>query len=121
MSAQPLHRTCVEASIAIARTAFAHFHRTSREDIINRGGGNICVQLTATTADDRPAKGNLVVVVDGCARTQASGEVSSVYDDLKDNFFFDDLTRFPRRVEDAPRVNYLCNEYPAAAVCAART
>jgi D-lyxose ketol-isomerase len=132
----------------------AHFHRTKREDIINRGGGNICVQLTRAGEDDRPAKGRLTLAVDGCARTiesgetvrlrpgeslcipprtihqfwgeegtgfridglgyTVSGEVSSVCDDLKDNFFFADLTRFPRLVEDGPRVHYLCNEYPRA-------
>jgi hypothetical protein len=42
----------------------AHFHRTKREDIINRGGGNICVQLTRTDAEDRPAKGA------GCSSTR---------------------------------------------------
>jgi D-lyxose ketol-isomerase len=132
----------------------AHFHRTKREDIINRGGGNLCVQLTRVDDDDQPAKGRIVVVIDGRSKPMASGEtvrltpgesvcipprtihqfwgeegtghridgigytvsseVSSVCDDLKDNFFFDDLTRFPRIVEDAPRVHYLCNEYPAA-------
>ena len=133
----------------------AHFHRTKREDIINRGGGNICVQLTRTDAEDRPAKGTLEVVVDGCRRTVASGEtvrltpgeslcipprtihqfwgeegtgyridgvgytvsgeVSSVCDDVADNFFFADLVRYPTLVEDAPRLHYLCNEYPKAA------
>jgi len=133
----------------------AHFHRTKREDIINRGGGNILVQLTRVTDDDQPAKGRLSVQVDGCQRSinsgdtvrlrpgeslcipartihqfwgeegtgmqingigyTVSGEVSSVCDDLKDNFFFDDLTRFPVILEDAPRKYYLCNEYPAAA------
>ena len=44
-----------------------------------------------------------------------SGEVSSVCDDLTDNFFFGDLTRFPVILEDAPRKHYLCNEYPRAA------
>src|SRR5688572_20866106 len=106
----------------------AHFHRTKREDIINRGGGKICVQLTRVDAADQPAKGRLVVVVDGRSKSIASGEtvrlvpgesvcipprtihqfwgeestghridgigytisseVSSVCDDLKDNFFF---------------------------------
>ncbi len=132
----------------------AHFHRTKREDIINRGGGNICVQLTLAGDDDQPAHGSLAVVLDGGRRTIASGEtvrlrpgeslcipprtihqfwgeegtghridgvgytvsseVSSVCDDLADNFFLGDMTRFPRIVEDAPRVHYLCNEYPAA-------
>ena len=133
----------------------AHFHRTKREDIINRGGGNILVQLTRVDEADRPAKGQLGIGVNGCLRAIASGEtirltpgeslcipprtihqfwgeentghridgvgytvsgeVSSVCDDLKDNFFFDDLTRFPQIVEDAPRLHYLCNEYPRAA------
>ncbi len=132
----------------------AHFHRTKREDIINRGGGNICVQLTGIDAEDRAAKTPLTVVVDGCRRSITAGgivrlrpgesvcipprtihqfwgeegtgeridgvgytvssEVSSVCDDLSDNFFFADLTRFPVIVEDAPRIHYLCNEYPAA-------
>jgi D-lyxose ketol-isomerase len=139
----------------------AHFHRTKREDIINRGGGNICVQLTCVSADDQPASGRLVVAVDGCARTIPSGEtvrlrpgeslcipprtihqfwgeegtglridgvgytvsseVSSVCDDFKDNFFFGDLTRFPRIIEDCPRMHYLCNEYPSAIPAPAAT
>ncbi|MDO8631564.1 MAG: D-lyxose/D-mannose family sugar isomerase, partial [Phycisphaerales bacterium] len=133
----------------------AHFHRTKREDIINRGGGNILVQLTRVAVDDQPDRGSLAVVVDGCCRMinsgetvrlrpgeslcipprtihqfwgeegtgqridgigyTVSGEVSSVCDDFKDNFFFANLTRFPRIVEDAPRTIYLCNEYPPAA------
>ncbi len=52
----------------------AHFHRTKREDIINRGGGNIIVQLTLAGADDHPARGRLTVVVDGRATSLASGE-----------------------------------------------
>lgn len=132
----------------------AHFHRTKREDIINRGGGVVCVQLTSTSIDDQPSVDPLIVVLDGRSQTIASGdiirlnpgeslcvlprtihqfwgdegtglridgvgytvgsEVSSVCDDLKDNFFFSDFTRFPRIIEDSPRIHYLCNEYPAA-------
>lgn len=55
--------------------AQAHFHRTKREDIINRGGGNILVQLTRVSDDDLPAPGTLDVRVDGCARLINSGEI----------------------------------------------
>jgi D-lyxose ketol-isomerase len=51
-----------------------HLHRTKREDIINRGGGNIIVQLTLADASNQPAKGRLTIAVDGQARTIASGE-----------------------------------------------
>lgn len=49
--------------------------------------------------------------IDGVGYT-VSGEVSSVCDDLKDNFFFDNRTRFPPIDEDEPRRHYLCHEYP---------
>jgi D-lyxose ketol-isomerase len=42
----------------------------------------------------------------------ASGEVSSVCDDLADNYFLDAMTRFPAVDEDEPRRYYLCHEYP---------
>lgn len=132
----------------------AHFHRSKREDIINRGGGNILVQLTPVGPDDQPTTGRFHVQVDGCRRELNAGdvvrlrpgeslcipprtihqfwgeegtgyridgvgytvssEVSSVCDDLCDNFFFAEMTRFPKIVEDVKRVHYLCNEYPPA-------
>jgi D-lyxose ketol-isomerase len=132
----------------------AHFHRSKREDIINRGGGNIIVQLTLANAYNQPAKGPLTVVMDGRSRTIASGEsvrlhpgesvcipprtihqfwgeeghgyridgvgytvsseVSSVCDDLNDNCFLADMTRFPALAEDVVRRHYLCHEYPPA-------
>ena len=52
----------------------AHYHRSKREDIINRAGGNILVQLTGLGADDLPCGGFLTVQVDGCSRRIASGE-----------------------------------------------
>jgi len=54
------------------------------------------------------------LLLDG-VRYTVSGEVSSVCDDLTDNFFFGDMERFPTIVEDVPRQVYLCNEYPRAA------
>lgn len=44
-----------------------------------------------------------------------SAEVSSVCDDLEDNYFLDPAQRFPVLVEDEPRRYYLCHEYPPAA------
>lgn len=43
----------------------AHFHRSKTEDIINRAGGNILVQLTKATADDQRSDEALTAQVDG--------------------------------------------------------
>lgn len=53
----------------------AHYHRSKREDIINRAGGNILVQLTPTTPEGGPAGGELTVVVDGLARRLEAGGI----------------------------------------------
>jgi len=47
--------------------------------------------------------------VDGAALI---GEVSSVNDDVSDNFFLEPLPRFPEIIEDEPALRLLCNEYP---------
>lgn len=52
-----------------------HFHRSKREDIINRAGGNILITLMATDADDRPSRSPLSVVVDGCCTQIDAGSV----------------------------------------------
>ncbi len=122
----------------------AHFHLSKMEDITNRAGGNILVQLTAVDSDNQPTDEALRVQVDGqtvyleaggivrlkpgqsvCIRPRTlhqfwgergqgltvSSEVSSVCDDLEDNFFLEPMIRFPEIEEDeAPRY-CLCNEY----------
>jgi len=50
---------------AEGQRAPAHFHRSKMEDIGNRAGGNILVQLTAADAQDFPSKELLLVHVDG--------------------------------------------------------
>lgn len=52
----------------------AHFHRSKREDIINRGTGAIILELTRSDAQGNPAKGSLTVAIDGISRTIASGD-----------------------------------------------
>lgn len=123
----------------------AHFHKSKREDIINRGGGNILIQLTKASDDNGWSSEPFTVQVDGETSTLAprsivrlkpgqsltipprtihqfwgeegkgwtvSGEVSSVCDDLDDNFFLEKMSRFPEIIEDEPREFYLCHEYP---------
>jgi D-lyxose ketol-isomerase len=43
----------------------AHFHRSKMEDIINRSGGNVLVQLTMANPDDTPSEKSFSVQVDG--------------------------------------------------------
>lgn len=43
----------------------AHFHRSKMEDIINRSGGNVLVQLFKATEDDARSQENFAIHVDG--------------------------------------------------------
>lgn len=43
----------------------AHFHRSKREDIVCRAGGNILVQLTKADAQGNPSQEDLDVSIDG--------------------------------------------------------
>ncbi len=52
----------------------AHFHRSKREDIINRGTGFIVLELTRSDVHGNPAKGSLTVAIDGVSRTLSSGD-----------------------------------------------
>lgn len=51
----------------------AHYHRSKREDIINRAGGNIIVQLTSTLPDGSPGSRPMDIAVDGISTVVASG------------------------------------------------
>ncbi len=51
----------------------AHFHRSKREDIINRGNGFIILELSGSDAAGLPDKKPLTVAVDGVRRTIDSG------------------------------------------------
>ncbi len=124
-----------------------HFHRSKMEDIINRGGGNLLMQVYNSTTDAKLAGTPVTVATDGVSRTVPAGEilrltpgesitvtpllyhkfwgekgsgrvlvgeVSSVNDDLTDNFFLDDIGRFPVIEEDEPPIHLLMTEYPDA-------
>lgn len=50
-----------------------HYHWTKTEDIINRGGGDLIVQLYNATTDSKLAESDVVVMCDGVRRTVAAG------------------------------------------------
>jgi D-lyxose ketol-isomerase len=51
-----------------------HFHWSKVEDIINRGGGNVMIQVYNATDDERLADTDVVVSLDGVRRTVKAGE-----------------------------------------------
>lgn len=51
-----------------------HFHHQKMEDIINRGGGNLIVQLWNSTPDNQLADTTVTVSCDGLRRTLPAGE-----------------------------------------------
>ena len=50
-----------------------HFHRVKMEDIINRGGGKLIVQLYNSTSDARLDSTDVVIMTDGLTRTVPAG------------------------------------------------
>ena len=52
-----------------------HFHRLKMEDIINRGGGNLCIQLYGSSEDEDLSDEDLTVSIDGIARSIPAGTI----------------------------------------------
>ena len=50
-----------------------HFHWSKMEDIINRGGGNLVIELNGSTGDEELSDGEVSVKIDGIARTVPAG------------------------------------------------
>lgn len=50
-----------------------HFHWRKREDIINRGGGNLIVELWNADKQEKLENSDVTVVIDGCQQTHAAG------------------------------------------------
>ena len=51
-----------------------HFHWSKNEDIINRGGGNLVIQLFNSTKDEQLDKSDVTVSVDGVRRVVKAGD-----------------------------------------------
>lgn len=52
-----------------------HFHWQKMEDIINRGGGNLIVRLYPSTEDEQLGDKDLIVHLDGVAKTIQAGDI----------------------------------------------
>jgi len=52
-----------------------HFHWNKREDIINRGGGNLVLELYRADKDDSLSNDSFSVSLDGVRRTCSAGEI----------------------------------------------
>ncbi len=52
-----------------------HFHYSKMEDIINKNGGILCMQLWNSTDDNQLADSDVTVRVDGCLRTLPAGGI----------------------------------------------
>lgn len=52
-----------------------HFHWHKMEDIINRGGGNLLIQLYNSTPDEKFADTPVVVSIDGIQKTFEAGSI----------------------------------------------
>ena len=50
-----------------------HFHWRKREDIINRGGGNLIIELWNAGADQQTEQTDVTVAIDGCLQTHTAG------------------------------------------------
>ena len=95
-----------------------HFHWSKMEDIINRGGGNLVIELYNADKNEgfadtpcmeqylyhrfygEPGKGKVMV-----------GEVSQCNDDTTDNRFYEPVGRFPEIEEDEEPLHLLCSDY----------
>jgi D-lyxose ketol-isomerase len=51
-----------------------HFHWKKREDIINRGGGNLVIELYLADKDEQLSQNNFSVSIDGVKRNCKAGE-----------------------------------------------
>lgn len=103
-----------------------HFHWRKREDIINRGGGNLIVELWNAGIREQTEETDVSVVIDGCRQTHAAGsqlrltpgESICLPPGLYHSFwaeegFGDVLVGEVSSVNDDDHDNHFCNRSPA--------
>jgi len=121
-----------------------HYHWNKMEDIINRGGGNLMMELYKATNNNGLSDEEVTIKIDGIELTVEAGskikltpgesiclepyvfhrfygeegkgrvltgEVSAVNDDTADNYFYEEVGRFPDIEEDEEPLHLLASEY----------
>ena len=121
-----------------------HYHWNKMEDIINRGGGNLMMELYKATENNELSDEEVTIKIDGIELTVEAGskikltpgesiclepyvfhrfygeegkgrvltgEVSAVNDDTADNYFYEEIGRFPDIEEDEEPLHLLASEY----------
>jgi D-lyxose ketol-isomerase len=121
-----------------------HCHARKMEDIINRGGGNLVIELNNSSHLGELAETTLYIRTDGIQRRIEPGtplvltpgesialvqgmyhrfygekgngpvlvgEVSAVNDDVSDNYFLEEVGRFPEIVEDEKPFHLMVSDY----------
>jgi D-lyxose ketol-isomerase len=114
-----------------------HFHRNTVEDIINRGGGKLVIQLYNATTDSAvtvsidgvkrvvkaadqvlPSSGESIILpprlyhrFGGAQERVLVGKVSLMNDDQSDNRFYESVGRFPEIEENEPPLHLLATDY----------
>jgi len=61
--------------VGVDQLTVYHFHWSKMEDIINRGGGKLMIQLYNSTPDDKLADTDVTVSTDGVQRVMKAGSI----------------------------------------------
>lgn len=89
-------------SVSVWQDGILNIYKPGEEIIIQPGGSISLTPYIAHIFGPKPGSGDLVV-----------GEVSAVNDDVTDNYFLEDTSRFAKIEEDEAPLCPLCNEYDA--------
>jgi len=89
-------------SVSVWQDGILNIYKPGEEILIQPGGSISLTPYIAHIFGPKPGSGDLVV-----------GEVSAVNDDVTDNYFLEDTSRFAKIEEDEAPLCPLCNEYDA--------
>ena len=99
-NADPSTGRQLDTDVVVWQDGIRHVYRAGEEILIAPGNSISLTPYMAHVFGPKPGTGDIIC-----------GEVSKVNDDLTDNFFLEDIARFPSIEEDEPPKAPLCNEY----------